>query len=227
MSDKKNIPRTDRFFDDGDFTSEHDAMDIALVVGGWVEIVEQLFGVDEITWYEGAYNAEPPLEGYPTVYPDAIITKLKQITDHKGVPVRTKRDGVYSGSYSVECSVCRCWMDSESMPQHWDDIKYSDDGYSEKKKQREAEWVAGLASRLVEKPCVKAMPAVCVEIKPEVDSFGKVLRQLNIYRSRMDSESRIVLVTHDTRYDEPFKKQRVDIYHPPGGPPPKSGGIDL
>lgn len=58
-----------------------------------------------------------------------------------------------------------------------------------------------------------------IEIKPYIDSFGAVLRQLKSYqrfwiRSRKTTK-KICLFTLDTRFDAQLESQEINVLHPP------------
>ena len=129
--------RSLRFFDEEDFTSEHDKLFIYLLQN-WKQILIDK-KVEQLNWEAFEIIGEPCLEGYPPLFPDAIIKN---------------RNG--------EC------------------------------------------------------PRILFEIKPEIDSFSKVLRQLRLYQSRLKLDNnKIILVTHETKFDEIFKSQFMICYHPP------------
>lgn len=58
-----------------------------------------------------------------------------------------------------------------------------------------------------------------IEVKPYIDSFGAVLRQLNSYqrfwKTRDPDNSYILLFTFDTRFDNQFLSQGIIVLHPP------------
>ncbi|MFA5150745.1 MAG: hypothetical protein WC433_07605 [Candidatus Omnitrophota bacterium] len=55
-----------------------------------------------------------------------------------------------------------------------------------------------------------------IEVKPHIDSFGKVLRQLNTYREhqKIKNGDYIVLFTEDVAFQEAFENQGVVVIHP-------------
>jgi hypothetical protein len=55
-----------------------------------------------------------------------------------------------------------------------------------------------------------------IEAKPVIDSFGKVLRQLNTYREhqKMGASDYIVLFTEDVTFQSAFENQGVPVIHP-------------
>ena len=58
-----------------------------------------------------------------------------------------------------------------------------------------------------------------IEVKPYIDSFGAVLRQLNSYKSFFgDTRTRTVkyyIFTLDNRFDAHFESQGIEVLHPP------------
>ena len=53
-----------------------------------------------------------------------------------------------------------------------------------------------------------------IEVKPYIDSFGAVMRQLNSYKT-FSRVHVICLFTLDTRFDKQFESQGVTVLHPP------------
>ena len=57
---------------------------------------------------------------------------------------------------------------------------------------------------------------IYIEVKPEIDSFGTTLRQLNTYKSLVEGSSRnIYLFTEDLRFKEQFESQGIKVISPP------------
>lgn len=57
---------------------------------------------------------------------------------------------------------------------------------------------------------------IYIEVKPEIDSFGTTLRQLNTYKSLVEGSSdNIYLFTEDLRFKEQFESQGIKIISPP------------
>ena len=54
-----------------------------------------------------------------------------------------------------------------------------------------------------------------IEVKPYIDSFGAVMRQLNSYKSYVENFTNICLFTLDIRFDKQFASQGVIVLHPP------------
>ncbi|MGB8233824.1 MAG: hypothetical protein WCE60_07525, partial [Methanobacterium sp.] len=58
---------------------------------------------------------------------------------------------------------------------------------------------------------------IYIEVKPEIDSFGTTLRQLNTYKSLVDGSSgNIYPFTDDLRFKEQFESQGIKVISPPG-----------
>lgn len=53
-----------------------------------------------------------------------------------------------------------------------------------------------------------------IEVKPYIDSFGAVLRQINSYK-RFRRVDYYCLFTLDTRFDKQFESQDIKVLHPP------------
>ena len=59
-----------------------------------------------------------------------------------------------------------------------------------------------------------------IEVKPTIDSFGAVLRQIKSYRKfgqRSFRHVKCYLFTLDDRFDAQFKSQGIIVLHPPNG----------
>ena len=61
-----------------------------------------------------------------------------------------------------------------------------------------------------------------VEVKPYIDSFGAVLRQINSYkqfrqnnRKRNEKDECYYIFTFDNRFDNQFESQGIKVLHPP------------
>lgn len=52
-----------------------------------------------------------------------------------------------------------------------------------------------------------------IEVKPTINSFGKVLRQLKTYRF-YQSYTEPILYTTDTKFDKEFESQGIIVIHP-------------
>jgi len=61
---------------------------------------------------------------------------------------------------------------------------------------------------------------IFIEVKPKIDSFGSVLRQIKTYKefySKNDIKKycmTVILFTPDTRFDKEFESQRIKVVHP-------------
>ena len=58
---------------------------------------------------------------------------------------------------------------------------------------------------------------IFIEVKPKIDSFGKVLRQIKTYMQYSYRQQYVeyYLYTPDTQYDAAFKGQGINVVHPP------------
>lgn len=54
-----------------------------------------------------------------------------------------------------------------------------------------------------------------IEVKPYINSFGAVMRQLNSYKSFGKYEPNMYLFTLDARFDKQFESQGITVLHPP------------
>jgi hypothetical protein len=151
-----------RWFDDEDFTPEHDRLMIDLMTN-YKEILERAFLKESSIEDRWEIFGEPSLDGYPPIYPDAIIQLIRTIEDPNDCGL------VFSPHYQF-----------------------------------------------------------IIEIKPKIDSFGSVLRQIQMYRDRIKNlpyltkfsrsmfpgRSVMVLFTPDTRFDSLFQQQKIEVIHP-------------
>lgn len=56
-----------------------------------------------------------------------------------------------------------------------------------------------------------------IEVKPYIDSFGAVLRQIKSYSKFWNGHGIICLFTLDDRFDAQFESQGIKVLHPPDG----------
>ena len=54
-----------------------------------------------------------------------------------------------------------------------------------------------------------------IEVKPYIDSFGAVLRQINSYKRFKSDNGEWYLFTLDNRFDSHFESQGIKVLHPP------------
>lgn len=201
------MPKQDRWFDQADFTPEHDKMMLWLMKK-WKAVVltvaAPLVGIpnDRSIELSGHFRGEPILNGYPPVFPDGIATG-RLTYDHRDRPIRRVED--YRGAY-WRCGYPHC---PETCTTPHDAATVSQ------------------GSELFWRYCCRGPRLIAIlEIKPRIDSFGSVLRQLNLYRARccdrktnpsLYSENTTllpILITPDRRYDEAFREQGVNVVHP-------------
>ena len=59
--------------------------------------------------------------------------------------------------------------------------------------------------------------SVLIEVKPYIDSFGAVLRQIKSYEKfwKRNRGKKICLFTLDNRFDNQFESQDIQVLHPP------------
>ena len=55
-----------------------------------------------------------------------------------------------------------------------------------------------------------------IEVKPKIESFGAVLRQVNSYKKFINnSNNHYYIFTLDSRFDSQFESQGIKVLHPP------------
>ena len=55
-----------------------------------------------------------------------------------------------------------------------------------------------------------------IEVKPKIESFGAVLRQVNSYKKFMkNANNHYYIFTLDSRFDSQFESQGIKVLHPP------------
>ena len=55
-----------------------------------------------------------------------------------------------------------------------------------------------------------------IEVKPKIESFGAVLRQINSYKKFMNNvDNHYYIFTLDSRFDSQFESQGIKVLHPP------------
>ena len=55
-----------------------------------------------------------------------------------------------------------------------------------------------------------------IEVKPKIESFGAVLRQINSYKKFMNNaNNQYYIFTLDSRFDSQFESQGIKVLHPP------------
>ncbi len=242
----KTDPKTgQRFFDEEDFTPTHDGIFLSLLKGDvWKPLVVRTVSLfEDARVAKGGIVGEPPLEGYPPVFPDAIA-KFTLERDHRSVPPglawwspgsrnwdsRTNNLWIRCGAKDCTGSVVGGrasaiekalydWVDPEDWPR------------AARVMIDEAPLPPLKETCAVEYRGETAHFQVVLEIKPKIDSFGRTLRQLQLYRQRASSPdyvTEIVLVTPVWEYDESFNSQGVTVVHPtPASPWPvaRRGGL--
>ena len=264
--------------DEDDFTSEHDRIFLYLLEY-WRDAVHELLNdADTKKWHiwEGNIIGEPRLDGYPPVFPDAIVsgslygmhtkgldTYWFTTAEHLSVPV--------DANFQIKCEECsvkidvavsypkfdfpdvEAWVRSKGLldgPKQWWELRGSpereriDAQYQECRANALQEWGRGRLAKMAEehKVYVKSQredlmkhrgPAfrIAFEIKPQIGSVGKVLRQLREYQMRIGQSAPqyfqfVILVTNDSRYDQAFRAQGFPVFHPPIDESAKGSGIE-
>lgn len=160
------MSKRERWFDEGDFTGWHDLVSNSLATKPekWAMEIARV-AIDESTVISAELKdlqMEPLLEGYPTVFPDALGT-LRTRCNHRSIPLKQTRE---SNQVLLQCSArnCPCW-DVGKYPQP--SIVY---------------W---------KEDCTQQIKIV-FEFKERIESLGSVLRQINIYRSRSSAVAFLV-----------------------------------
>ena len=72
-------------------------------------------------------------------------------------------------------------------------------------------WVRGDRYAHIKREFISLM----IEVKPYVDSFGAVLRQIKSYQRFKGGMDYYCLFTADTRFDKQFESQGIKVLHPP------------
>ena len=55
-----------------------------------------------------------------------------------------------------------------------------------------------------------------IEVKPKIESFGAVLRQINSYKKFINNRhTQYYIFTLDSRFDSQFENQGIKVLHPP------------
>lgn len=112
----------------------------------------------------------------------------------------------------------RFWNDTGYIIGYWD-LVITACRYNWKKKS---------LSDDVSSSCDTVYFRICIEVKPTIDSFGKVLRQLETYRQYPEYEdlgntwspnirevkTHIYLYTATKAFDQAFESQRIHVIHP-------------
>lgn len=240
-----------RFFDEEDFTSDHDKVFLELL-DKWQELLHRVPGVPVFTGIaDGEIVGEPVAKGYPPVFPDALASG-KFVNDHTKIPVRvtfitgtgTSMEGYPTGNgygrgkrvVQFGCAGEGCQRGSyeefESEPfSSWSASPEQKADYETRNAAALVKWEQEQtqSSKFWTTPCPGREFTAIFEIKPKVDSFGRVLRQLQLYRTRYEQERdtkmgyerrygewfRVILVTPDHRYDEQFLSQGFPVLHVP------------
>jgi hypothetical protein len=238
--EKKN--ELNRWFDEEDFTPEHDQMMVALMQNFkdyCLPFIDAPKG-SNITW---KIEGECGIGGYPIIYPDAIVHAMFdfnhdlstiedivleytwEMEDSNGTRV-VKNCGLSFEGRCSRCGVrCSALLSVETYRGFID--KY--DGWEIKGEYKvdkknilkfenllrhyaDNDVLAADVKKNVPHDDNSAMKVI-LEIKPRIISFGSVLRQLQLYKSR-SKESVIILITKDARYDSLFEEQGFKVIHP-------------
>jgi hypothetical protein len=183
--------RDKKWFDEDDFTPEHDAMMFELM-RDWREYINSLqlsYNDEPLFIGDGELEGEPSLHGKfggTVVYPDAIAD-LGVYLYHPGYLRRMCyiRDKMVEAIEDERYRCSKCHVITYKDKKCWINQRYN----------------------------------FIFEIKPQVHSFGSVLRQLKIYEERGSYNTVwvkpvVILVTNDRRYDEFFKDQHIYVVHP-------------
>ena len=148
----------------------------------------------------GEFVGEPPMEGYPPIFPDAIAHG-SYVGDHRSRPL-TVVPSEQEGEAILRCSFAPCRTSFRF------DLKSGDPN-----------------NRVWSKPCEGPNFLAVFEIKPAIDSVGRVLRQMQLYRERAlafaqskrwgtywnASQLLMLLLTFDVRFRKAFESQNVVV----------------
>jgi len=192
------------YIDDADFTTDHDVLSQWIMRAHWESPLLATMAESRIT--KGHLILEPSIGTYRRVFPDATAD-IMLTADHRNHPWGvTPRRSAYGTEWHYTCPVAVCgnWIEP------FDDQPSEDVAWERWKKRGPP-------------LCEREMDAI-YEIKPHIDTFGRVLRQIREYdreKPRFGRARLLVLVTWDTRFDEDFRRQGVTVMHPPPRAPEK------
>lgn len=196
MANKKHYAKN--WIDQQDFTPEHDKLMCALL-DNWKVLAMSRKPEAWVTKVDGKIIGEPSLEGYPPVFPDAIASGTFY-GEHSETPLlyghHKDPDAYYAHArewFTIHCGVCEHQLETDKK---W----YSKDELRE------------FVSTYKQRDCYGGYFKIVFEIKPEIKSFGEVLRQLNLYKERAEP-SDIFLITPDERFDSQFEGQNIRVVH--------------
>ena len=272
------VIRSRLYPDEDDFTSEHDRIFLYLLEYWRDSVHELLSESDAKKWHiwEGEIVGEPRLEGYPPVFPDAIVNGFLYGMHTKGLErfwytMPESMSVPVDADFDIRCEVCNFnqrirvtyprfefpgvgeWAFSKRLigdvDLWWRMQKLESDliekQYEESKAIAFEEWGRSRVKKMQTEfgSYVKSSGdtlqkhkghqfKLVYEIKPQIDSVGKVLRQLQEYRARTQPPMRnyqsgdeivevpnflrwVILVTNDTRFDQTFESQGFRVFHPP------------
>lgn len=54
-----------------------------------------------------------------------------------------------------------------------------------------------------------------IEVKPEIESFGETLRQMNMYKFYEETQANVYLFTPDLKFKKEFEDQEIQVIVPP------------
>lgn len=226
----------ERFFDESDFTPSHDEMFADLIVN-WKEYFLSILKHSFPIRVEGDIEGEPILAGYPPLFPDAIATGIIY-ENHTSKPlIVTFPEWTewieYSSRICYKCAICDRENFHETQlghrphePYFWRESELEKSKAMESFKKELELWEKQKSDIITDwqKPrywkdfCSIVKFKVIFEIKPYKESVGRILRQLNIYRSRIDQTDGesvyTVLITPDATFDKLFKSQGVIAVRP-------------
>jgi hypothetical protein len=74
-------------------------------------------------------------------------------------------------------------------------------------------WTSNYGEQCIE----ELIPKFYIEVKPTIESYGAVIRQLKTYQNYLPKGefNEVCLLTPDTRFDEAFKQQGIQVISPP------------
>lgn len=193
-----------RWFDDEDFTPKHDELMIWLMEN-WKVAVRYMLNQEndslnkEFDIEENKFLGEPEIKGYPSVYPDAIVS-FNLSKHHDGALIKVVDDE--NRKIIFKCPICSNTSTS--------DFSRNESEFQKAKNfQHTYTWLENYK-------CKKENSIdVLFEIKPKINSFGSVLRQIKIYQTR--GYKKVILITNDNRFDKFFNEQNITVFHPNAG----------
>ena len=179
--------QNDRWFDQSDFTPEHDKIFLELMdeesLKYWINIILSRKKLDMCEIKIINISGEPALSGYPDVFPDIIITG-KLVMNHMNDNIISKIDESGYPTINYKCSKCK-----REANIRYDKYTTQIDTPEEKNKYEIWKKLHYREDMRWNNECPCDSIKILIEIKPKIDSIGSILRQIKIYQQRMKDYS--------------------------------------